>query len=150
LLTLTSAGQSFLSVSLSAPAGGFALVMADVDVFINHATGTFDNVILKVSTSAGDVSTPATTTAIVRVPSEYPAGAVYFVVPVHFSYIFPVAAGSTTFHLNAYESSATGNDRLLNPRILAVYLPSSYGTVAGPTSSAAGTGGSGFDTSLNK
>jgi hypothetical protein len=148
LQPLTSSGQAMISVTLNAPAAGYALVLGSLKVFILHTLGTMDNVIAKLSTASGDITTPSSPTGLVRVPSSWPTGADYFVAPICVAYVFPVNAGSTTFYLNVYESSSTGNDAISTPNISVVYLPTAYGAVA--TVLQNGAGATGFTTDLNK
>jgi len=148
LQALTSSGQAMISVTLNAPAAGYALVMGSFKAFISHVVGAMDNVIAKLSTTSGDVTTPSSPTAVVRVPSSWPTGGDYFVAPACVMYIFPVSAGSTTFYLNIVETSSTGNDAITTPNISVVYLPTAYGAVA--TLLQSGAGGTGFTTDLNK
>jgi hypothetical protein len=128
LYPLTAAGQSFVSVTLDAPAAGFALVTGTAMVFITHTNGTMDNIILKLSKTAGDIGTPAYGLTVVRVPAANPTSAANHIVnAVNFSMIFPVTAGANTFHLNAYRSLGASSS-LLSPEITALYLPTRYGT----------------------
>ncbi len=136
LVELSGTPQSVASVTLQAPAAGFAVVTAEAEAFVTHVNGTYDNVIFKVSPTAGDVNTPSFQATVVRIPAEWPTSTQRYVVPVSITHLFPVTAGNNTFHLNAYSSSGTGNDDLLAPNLTAIYVPFQYGTssvTAGPS-----------------
>jgi len=130
LYPLTASGQPFTSVTLDAPANGFAFVYAQAEVFITHTSGTFDNVILKVSQTAGDVTTPSYGVSLVRIPSAWPTSGSYQVVhAVSISAVFTVTSGTNTFYLNGYTSSGSETG-LLVPEITVIYVPTRYGTGA--------------------
>jgi len=128
LLAITGTGTAFTSVTLNAPAAGYALVIGSFKLFVKHINGSQDNLIFKISTTSGDVNTPSFNTALVRVPSEWPSTASYFCTPVYLSYVFPVTAGANNFYLNGYESTTTGDDRYHSGTITAIFLPSVFGT----------------------
>jgi hypothetical protein len=135
---LTGTGQSFASVTLNAPASGYALVIGSAVSWVVHTSGQWDNNIFTVSKTSGDVSSANYGLQIVTVPSVYPTSATEFRVPVVIHHVFSVTAGSNTFYLNGYDSNNTGDDKIFRPRITAIFLPSLYGIV---TSAAVETGG---------
>jgi len=132
LVDLTGTGKVFTSVTLNAPTSGYALVTAVGIAFVTHTLGTFDNVIMKVSRTSGDVGTPSFATALVRVPDDWPSSTQRYCETFTITHMFPVSAGNNTFYLNGYESSGTGNDDILAPRIMAVFIPSLYGSAPAP------------------
>lgn len=130
LYPLTASGQSFTSVTLNAPAAGFAVVYAHADVFITHTSGTFDNVILKVSRTSGDITSPSYGTTLVRIPAAWPTAATSDIVHgISITAVFTVTAGNNTFHLNGYRSSGASSS-LLKPEIAVIFVPTRYGTGA--------------------
>lgn len=130
LYPLTTSGQSFTSVTLNAPAAGFAVVYAYADVFITHTSGSYDNVILKVSRTSGDITTPSYGTTLVRIPAAWPTTAVQDIVQgISITAVFTVTAGNNTFHLNGYRSSGASSS-LLKPEIAVIFIPTRYGTGA--------------------
>lgn len=139
LVGLTGSGASLTSVTLQAPAAGFAWVTGKAEIFITHANGTTDNVICKLSKTSGDVNTPSYGTGIVRIPSANPAG--QSVDTVEMTRVFSVVAGPNTFHLNCYESSTTLNDGVLAPEIAGLFVGARYGTGPAPAAPLGGTGG---------
>jgi hypothetical protein len=128
LVDLTGSGKVFSSVTLSAPTAGYAMVTGTAIVFVVHSVGTFDNIIMKVSKTAADVSTPSFATALVRIPDTWPSATWQYCQTISITHMFPVSAGNTTFYLNGLETSGTGNDDILAPRIMAVFIPSLYGS----------------------
>ncbi|HSL89382.1 MAG TPA: hypothetical protein VK870_08775 [Ignavibacteriaceae bacterium] len=130
LYPLTASGQSFTSVTLNAPAAGFAVVYAHAEVFITHTSGTMDNIILKVSRTSGDITTPSYGLTAVRIPAAYPTSSVSGIVHgASITAVFSVTAGNNTFHLNAYRSSGASSS-LLKPEIAVIFVPTRYGTGA--------------------
>lgn len=130
LYPLTASGQSFTSVTLNAPAAGFAVVYAQAEVFITHTSGTMDNIILKVSRTSGDINSPSYGLTVVRIPAAYPTSSVSGIVNgASITAVFSVTAGNNTFHLNAYRSSGASSS-LLKPEIAVIFVPTRYGTGA--------------------
>jgi hypothetical protein len=130
LYPLTASGQSFTSVTLNAPAAGFAVVYAHAEVFITHTSGTMDNIILKVSRTSGDITTPSYGLTVVRIPAAYPTSSVSGIVHgASITAVFSVTAGNNTFHLNAYRSSGASSG-LFKPEIAVIFVPTRYGTGA--------------------
>lgn len=146
-IPLTGSGQSFISVSITVPTSGYVMVTGQAGVFIRHTLGTMDNIIFKLSKTAGDISTPDTGTYVIRIPENWPSDSGYAVHQFSGSLIFPVNTGTTTFHLNAYDSRNTGDDSLLKPNLIAVFYSTVYGAVAG-AASGDGVGAGGPDVML--
>lgn len=130
VVDLTDTGQSFASATIDAPTSGYVFVIATGKVFIEHQNGTWDNLIFKVSTTAGDVSTPAVATAVFRVPDTWPTDTTNIVLPMAIQHVFSVGSGSTTFHLNGYDSRPTNDDGILLPAITAIFIPTAYGATS--------------------
>ena len=140
-MALSGTGQSFASVTLNAPSDGIALVMASASVLVNHTVGTSANIVAKISTTAGDVAGIfGFGTRSLRIPPEWPSTTESYVTTVPVFAVFAVEAGTTTFHLNAYDSRSTGNASVLKPEIVATFLPTRYGSGATlPSESASST-----------
>ncbi len=147
LVLLTTTGKALTSVTINAPTSGYVLLTGTLLAFITHTNGTLDNVIFKLSKTSGDVDTPDFATALIRIPNEWPSSSQYYCQLVNLTHMFPVSSGNTTFYLNGYETFNTGNNRILAPRIMAVFVPSSYGT-APPPMSAPSTPTNGPDVSI--
>lgn len=147
LISLPSVGTSLLSVTIDVPTAGLVMVTADFASWIVHSTTGFDNSIFKLSTTAGDVGTSGSSVSVVRVPGDVPTSAAAFVNPVSMNFVFSVTAGSRTFHLNGFDSQGSGNDSILTPRMVAVFYPTSYGSIE--TAAAPGNPG-GVDHALGK
>ncbi len=132
LIDLDGTGESVASVTLDAPADGIAVVRANTSVSVGHQIGEWENVVVKLSRTAGDVfATSSFGVGVVRIPPEWPSTSVNFVTTLPVFQIFTVTAGENTFHLNAHDSQDTGRARLLKPEIIAIYLPTRYGTGSG-------------------
>jgi hypothetical protein len=89
-----------------------------------------DNIILKVSRTSGDITTPSHGLTVVRIPAAYPTSSVSGIVHgASITAVFSVTAGNNTFHLNAYRSSGASSG-LLKPEIAVIFVPTRYGTGA--------------------
>ena len=114
--------QTIQEVTITAPAAGFALVVASTEVDLNHTTATATTVKIGVTNGAafaGDQDKD------VEIPANAPTGNYKQVVASQ--KIFPVTAGSNTFRLLADEG--TGAVVLDERTLSVVFIPTSYGTV---------------------
>ncbi len=137
LVLLTTTGKALTSVTITAPTSGYVQVTGSLIAFVTHTSGSLDNVIFKLSKTSGDVDTPDFATSLIRIPPEWPTSSQYYCQGITLTHMFPVSSGNTTFYLNGFETFNTGNNRILAPRIMAVFIPSLYGpappTLSTPT-----------------
>lgn len=138
LIGLTGAGASMTSVTLNAPGAGFASVTARALVFVTHTNGTQDNVICKLSKTSGDVTTPSFGISLVRIPAANPT-ATSQAQTIEITRVFSVNAGTNTFHLNCYENFGSGGDSIIAPEVVALFVPTRYGTGPAPAFASSGT-----------
>jgi hypothetical protein len=127
--------------TITAPAAGYALVLATAELKFEHTNGTSSEAILGVSTTIN--SFPNTQDHAVVISSNAPSGTYTQAVTVHG--LFQVSAGANTFYLNGWGSSGSLLPEVQDIQLTAIYLPTAYGTVD-PTavaSSAAPAGDSG-------
>jgi hypothetical protein len=109
--------------------------MASANALITHTSGETDNIILKISKTAGDITSDFNSTAV-RVDRSFPSSQDQFYFPVSLTAVFSVTAGNNTFHLNAQErlaSSSTNDDSVLKPQLTALFIPARYGSGAAPS-----------------
>lgn len=128
---LTGGIQSVGSVTITAPAAGYVLVMGSAELFMPHTTGTETTVRVGVSDSAtgfpgglGGPQDKAVTIDAGVATGDFRQGTAS-------QHIFPVTAGSHTFHLLGEPVSGgviNVNDQVLS----AVFFPLAAGTVESP------------------
>ena len=115
--------ESLLEVTLNAPADGYAVVTGSADFFQLHTTGTSSNGFLGVSNQstllAGDENKD------ILLPSGAASGS--YSETFSMQKVFPVTAGANTFYLLGRELS--GVLQAGDMQLVAVYIPTAYGTV---------------------
>jgi hypothetical protein len=131
---LTGSFASYASQTINAPAAGYVIVTGTADVSPSHTNGTVTNIIVSVSNSP--TSIPATQNTWLYLPPVMPTGVYHY--PVTVSGMFQVAAGSSTFYLDAEVTSGGGTIFERNLSIL--YVPTAYGSFIAPLTTAS-TGG---------
>jgi len=130
--TIGTSYASLTSRSINCPANGYVLAIASADVFLDHVTGNPTYVQMGVSTSSTSVSTNQDLTA--QIPFSAASGT--YTMPFTSQAVFPVTAGSHTFHQVARRGT-NGTASATNRQLSLVFLAASYGTVSQP---AAGDG----------
>ncbi len=112
------------SVTINAPADGFALVIATAEVEVDHVTGFTTSGVLGVSDSTD--SFEVNTDLEIRIPSSAPTGQYDYPITSHA--ILPVSAGPNTFYFLGDDNS-TGNATftVFDRQVSAIYIPTSYG-----------------------
>lgn len=115
---------SVLSSSITVPRDGYVLAIGSCVLTYFHSAGTTDNMIVGLSTSAS--SMPADRDQYLTVGGSQPTD--LHSRPVTVQSVFPVTAGTWTFHLLARKGAGGMNvsDRLLS----LAWFPTSYGAVA--------------------
>ena len=115
------------SVTINAPADGFALVIATAEVEVDHVTGFTTSGVLGVSDSTD--SFEVNTDLEIRIPSSAPTGQYDYPITSHA--ILPVSAGPNTFYFLGDDNS-TGNATftVFDRQVSAIYIPTSYGFLA--------------------
>jgi hypothetical protein len=110
-INATCTNYSGGTISFTPPVSGTVKVGADVDIIVQHNTGTAEFVTLYIGTSATDCSTNSnfTVASKLKVPAQFPTTSDYEItVPVN--RVFPVTAGTpVTFFLNAVTAGGTAS-----------------------------------------
>lgn len=116
---------SVLSLDVTAPATGYAVVTAAGEVALAHTSGT-TTYINQIGIGPTATSLPTIDQVDIQMPSAAASGTYYQSFSV--TRVFPVSAGTTTFYLDAVKG-AGGTIYLNNMRMTAIYLPTAAGTV---------------------
>lgn len=113
------------SRSITVPAAGYVLVLADGDLEVYHTAGTDSAYVYGVSSSSA--SLPADQDMMTRIKGGLTAGTYNFAASSHG--LFSVAgAGSYTYYFLGYEFSG-GSARMFDIQMTLLYVPTAYGTV---------------------
>ncbi|MCG3127947.1 MAG: hypothetical protein CHACPFDD_02820 [Phycisphaerae bacterium] len=113
------------SRSITVPAAGYVLALADGDLQISHTNGTDSTYIYGVSDSA--TSLPSDQDMMTRLAGALTTGTYNFAGSSHG--LFSVAAaGSYSFYYLAYEFSG-GSATMYDIQLTLLYVPTAYGTV---------------------
>lgn len=111
------------SISINAPADGYVLVLASVELEITHLNGQNSSINYGVSDIPGLF--PAHGDLEFRIPSGAASGDYDFAATTHG--LFEVDAGMNTFYLLVDQSHSASGSRVLDRQVTAVYLPTAYG-----------------------
>jgi hypothetical protein len=120
-IDLVAAATTATSVTLNAPADGFAIVFMDTDVQVTHVMGTASIIQVGISDTA-DVLGPDEDKTL-QIPG--PLATATYNENQSMTKVFSVTAGANTFYLVG--SGAPG--ALFDTHLSAIYVGSSYGTV---------------------
>lgn len=134
-IVLDGTFQTLLSRTISAPADGYALVIATCQGQAAHVTGSTSAANYGVSDAAGAL--PVNQDVAMLLPSTLPTGT--YATPVTVHGLFAVVAGSNTFYFIAQEQA--GACTALDLQLSVVFLPTSYGTIVPTEPLQAGTAG---------
>lgn len=138
--SMLSTVSALLSRSITVPAAGFVLALAQGDLEIGHVTGTTTDCAYGVSKSA--TSLPIDQDVQTLLPSALPSGTYDFSASAHglFSVDGP---GTFTFFFDGSRSSgsANGHATMFDLQLTLVYFPTAYGSTS-PNAAASQTGGS--------
>lgn len=125
---ISTTAASKASITLAAPAAGFAVVTANFNWLANHTTGTNTGADFSLSKTAGAIGGLASFQRVI-IPGSQPTSNVNFQQSVALSEVFAVTAGNNTFHLNAQIAAGAGQS-VGQVKMTAIYLPTRYGTGA--------------------
>ncbi|MFO0838177.1 MAG: hypothetical protein U1D55_06585 [Phycisphaerae bacterium] len=123
---LGAAIAPILSRTITAPAAGFAIVLATCQLNLGHTTGTTTSATIGVSNSSSAL--PITQDIGATIPSTAPSGTYIQGTTVHG--VFSVTAGSNTFYFLGQVTS--GGASVNDISITVVFVPTAYGTVTPP------------------
>lgn len=112
------------SSTITAPVGGYALVIGSSQAMVYHANGS--NSSLDVGVSDVDTSLPPNQDVQVRLSSSLPTGTCSIPVTVHG--LFEVTQGENTFYLLARQNE--GNIDMYDLQLTVMYVPTAYGSVS--------------------
>jgi len=122
----SSGYTTLISRSITVPASGYVLALAQGDLYTYHYTGTTSNYQFGVSDVTGAL--PSDQDIQVTLPSVAPTGGYDFPAPAHG--LFSVStAGTYTFYFNARKYSGAGSGYVYDLNLTLVYFPTAYGTV---------------------
>ena len=119
------------TIKITVPAAGWVYVWANANVFVNHVTGTLDQLLFQVSADPDTIIPNNYGLAMVKVPPELPTSNNY-VYPIDCHRAFQVdEAGEYKFYFTAKTLTGAGSqDSFFNLQLTAMYFPTSYGTVS--------------------
>lgn len=115
--------ETLLSVTITAPADGYVVVTGGADVFYSHNTGTSDIAFFGVSNQETVLGDDENKDLILNGT----AGSGTYSEVVSMQKAYPVSAGDNTFYLLANEFG--GNVQMGDMQLVALYVPTAYGTV---------------------
>lgn len=122
-ITMTGTGQAIVTLTLNAPASGFAIVTGRVISLLPHTLATQSIVIIKVSATSGDVALDYDV-SVAQVQAPQPTGS--YVKMIAATSVIPVVAGANIIYLNGYDPQGTGLYSVLQPKLTAIYVPNAY------------------------
>jgi hypothetical protein len=126
-IAVPNPAASIKSVTLEAPAAGFAIVTADLNFTFAHVTGTNTTGEFSLSKTAGAAAN-VENSRIVGIGPNWPTNTEMFQ-PVALTEVFAVTKGANTFHLNALRSSgAAGTQAVRGVKLTVIYVSTRYGT----------------------
>ena len=119
------------SIKITVPAAGWVYVWANANVFVNHVTGTLDQLLFQVSPDQDTLIPNNYGLAMVKVPPELPTSNNY-AYPINCHRAFEVTeAGEYMYFLTAKVLTGAGSsDSFFNLQLTAMYFPTAYGTVS--------------------
>jgi len=124
-LSLTT-GKAFVTLTINAPAAGFAVVTGTADADIRHVKGTLSSFEMRISTVAGQVISSSASLFDIgyfNIQSFQQTG--NYLSRVYTSSVIPVVAGANIIYLNAISGSGT-NNYIGRPKLTAIYVPNAY------------------------
>jgi hypothetical protein len=118
--------QDIDSITINAPASGFAIVTLTTEAWMHHQNGTTTE--LQIGVSASPSAFANGEDHDVQTPSTAPTGS--YVHTLGITKAFPVDAGANTIYFLAQRvTGAGGNSQVGDYQISATYVASAYGTV---------------------
>jgi hypothetical protein len=115
------------SVTINAPAGGFAFIIATAEVEVDHINGAVTTGLFGVSNNTANFV--SNTDLEIRIPADAPTG--QFDYPVTSHAIFPVSEGTNTFYFLGDDNLTGGSSfTVFDRQVSAIYIPTSYGSLA--------------------
>lgn len=138
-VVLTGVDASILSRTITVPAPGFVIAMAQGDIAVDHVAGTTSNIIWGVNDTAGTI--PVNGDIQFQLPAALSTGTYDSSASAHA--VFAVAAGAHTYHFNA--RAVGGIDAtMFDVQLTLIYIPTAYGTTS-PSLTFSGIHGDGDD-----
>ena len=114
------------SVTISAPADGYVLVLASAEFTVSHISGTNSSINIGVSNSPASFA--SNTDLELNVPSNAPNGLYEYPITTHA--IFPASQGLNTYYFLADKDYLNGGVQVLDRQLSAIYIPTAYGSLA--------------------
>ncbi len=114
------------SVTINAPASGYALIIASAEVEVDHVNGTISTAVVGVSSNPDNFQ--SNTDLEIRIPAN--AGTGQFDYPVTSHAIFQVSEGANTFYFLGSDNNTGGSTvTVFDRQVSAIYIPTSYGAL---------------------
>ena len=125
-LAITGTNTSRVSITLAAPANGFAIVTANFNWLANHTTGTDSTADFGLEKTGGVFTGLASQQRLV-INGSVPTG--FNQQSVALSEVFAVTQGDNTFHLNTKVLVGSGQS-IGQVKMTVLFVPTRYGTGA--------------------
>ena len=128
-LAISGTPTSTASITLTAPAAGFAMVTANFNWLANHTTGTNSTADFSLSKTVNALGTLASAQRVIIPGSQPTSSTLNFQQSVALSEVFAVTTGDNTFFLNTQVVNGAGQF-IGQVKMTVIYLPTRYGTGA--------------------
>ncbi|MBX3315363.1 MAG: hypothetical protein KF902_00715 [Phycisphaeraceae bacterium] len=125
-ILLTSTNSSVISRSITVPAPGYVLVLANGDIALNHTLGTGTFVEWYIDNVAGGTGS-GFDDMLFALPANAPTGTYNSGAAAHAVFTLN-SAGTFTYHLNMRRGTS-GTATLFDVQFTVIYFPTAYGTV---------------------
>ncbi|RLL50791.1 hypothetical protein D8Y20_10930 [Mariprofundus sp. EBB-1] len=122
IIAMTTTGQAIVTLTITAPANGFAIVTGKAFSVVNHTMGTMHLVGMKISTTSGDVAA-GYDLSVSQAASQQPTAGYGKMISANA--VIPVVAGANIIYLNAYAPVGAGHN-IQQPKLTAIYVPNAY------------------------
>lgn len=124
VVAVTTTEASIASLTMNAPAAGFAIITAQVGINIAHTLNTVDLVHIKISKTTGSITGQSFGERAAKIMSKQPTDTYWMEVST--TVVIPVVAGANLFHLNARSFIGAGAQDAYAREMVAIYVPHAY------------------------
>ncbi len=122
-IPLTATGKAVVTLTMNAPASGFAIVTGQMKATLVHTLNTLNVYGMKISAIAGDVASDYDAT-FVHVRAKQPTE--IYAKLLTATTVIPVVAGANIIYLNAYVPAGSTQGAINQPKLTAIYVPNAY------------------------
>lgn len=120
---LTGTGKAVVTLTMNAPASGFAVVTGRMMATIVHTLNTQNTYVLKISAIAGDVADDYDS-SFVHVRAKQPTE--IYAKMITATAVIPVVAGANIIYLNAASLVGGTSGQINMAKLTAIYVPNAY------------------------